>query len=438
MTASGRGRSLLAGLLKVGFIGFGGGSALIPVIQDEVVDRRGLLSRSQYTRHTIVANITPGALPVKLGASAGLTLGGWRLALLAALVVTLPGVVGTLGLIALANWLGDTAVRVVTYASVGITAFIIVLLLGYILKVHATAGHRLWRYIAITTVAALATGAGSIVEALAWLVGVEVSLELPRISAVTLIVAALAIIVAWSLATRAKWPPAVTDVAGESVRPSLVAGAWFLVMTTVGAIALVLLLGTGGLQLGGLLGLSSVTSFGGGEAYIGVADGYFVEPGHVDRSIFYTQLVPVANAMPGPILAKVASGVGYIAGAEQGPLVAWLAAGAAMLVVVGACCALMMPVLGTYERLRHNPIVINIGNYILPVICGLLVSVSATMLLVSAEVGRAAGASPTILLWVVVAAIAGMAVLHLRRLVPDLLMLLVGGAASLTTLLLIA
>lgn len=402
-----------------------------------MVDRRGLLSRAQYTRHTIVANITPGALPVKLGASAGITLGGWRLALAAALVVTIPGVVGTLALIALANWLGGTALRVVTYASVGITAFIVVLLLGYIIKVHAGAGHRLWRYVAITIVAALATGGASIVEALGWLVGLDLTLDWPRISAVTLIVGALAIIVVWSLATRRNWPPAEQGVPTDSVRPSLVTAVWFLAMTALGVVALVLLVGPDGLQLGGLLGLSSVTSFGGGEAYIGVADGYFVEPGHVDREMFYTQLVPVANAMPGPILAKVASGVGFIAGAEQGGLVAWLAAGAAMLVVVGACCALMMPVLGTYERLRHNPIIINIGNYILPVICGLLVSVSATMLLVSAEVGRSAGASPTVLLWLMLAAIAGMAVLHLRKLVPDLLMLFVGGAVSLAVLMLL-
>ncbi|NLE97581.1 MAG: hypothetical protein GX596_06295 [Propionibacterium sp.] len=432
-----RRRSLLAGLLKVGFIGFGGGSALIPVIQDEVVDRRGLLSREQYTRHTIVANITPGALPVKLGAAAGVTLGGWKLALAAALAVTIPGVLGTLLLIALAQWLGEGAVRVVSYASVGITAFIIVLLLGYIIKVHAGAGHRLWRYVVITALASLATGAGSIITVLGRLVGLELAVDPPRISAVTLILVSLGIIVGWSLATRSTWPPKDPDAPRLSVRPSLVASAGFLVMTAVGVVAMVLLLGVGGLQLGSLLGLSSVTSFGGGEAYIGVADGYFVEPGHVDRGVFYTQLIPVANAMPGPILAKVASGIGFIAGAEHSGLVAWLAAASAMLIVVGACAALAMPVLGTYERLRHNPIVVNIGNYILPVICGLLVSVSATMLLVSAEVGEGAGANPTVLLWLLLGAIAGMAVLHLRKLIPDLLMLGVGGAISLAVLLLI-
>ena len=77
--------SLLRGLFLVGLVGFGGGSALIPIVERELVDRRKLLSAEDYVRHTVVANITPGALPVKLAASAGLTLGGWGLAVLAVL-----------------------------------------------------------------------------------------------------------------------------------------------------------------------------------------------------------------------------------------------------------------------------------------------------------------------------------------------------------------
>jgi len=78
-----------------------------------------------------------------------------------------------------------------------------------------------------------------------------------------------------------------------------------------------------------------------------------------------------------------------------------------------------------------NPIVVGIGRYILPVICGLLVSVSATMLEVSTEVGRRAGIAPPVMLIVAVVAIAVMTCLHLRKVVPDLVMLLTAGAVSL-------
>ena len=53
--------------LKVGTIGFGGGSALIPVVEKELVQGQKAMSDADYLKHTVVANITPGALPVKLG-----------------------------------------------------------------------------------------------------------------------------------------------------------------------------------------------------------------------------------------------------------------------------------------------------------------------------------------------------------------------------------
>ena len=62
---------LIGSMLRVGTIGFGGGSALIPVIEKEIVHRRGLLDDPTFTAHTVIANITPGALPVKLGAYKG-------------------------------------------------------------------------------------------------------------------------------------------------------------------------------------------------------------------------------------------------------------------------------------------------------------------------------------------------------------------------------
>lgn len=96
-----------------------------------------------------------------------------------------------------------------------------------------------------------------------------------------------------------------------------------------------------------------------------------------------------------------------------------------------------MPVLGAYVVMRRNPIVIGIGRYILPVICGLLISVSATMLEVSALVGRGAGIEPHLLLPVAVGAIAFMTWLRVKKLLPDLAMLLAAGALSLVILLLV-
>ncbi len=427
---------LLAGLLTVGTIGFGGGSALVPVVDKELVARRRLLDEPTFTRHTVVANITPGALPVKLAAAAGQTVRGPWLALVGALVVAAPGVVGTLGLLAGSQALGPGAVRAVSAASVGIAAFIIVLLTGYVTKVHRQAGRRRWAFVAVTAASALAVGPHSLVLLVTSLVGRPAHVRLPHLSAVQLIGGALAVIAVVALVRdRAAGPRAVPRPRqARRLGPTWVATGLFAALAGLGVGAFGALAGAAGARVGVLLALSAVTSFGGGEAYIGVADGFFVRSGLVDRETFYTQLVPVANALPGPILVKVGAGVGFLVGAPVGGWQAWALGLAATAVTVGACCSVAMPVLGLYEELREHPVVRSVGTYVLPVICGLLVAVSATMLEVSAQVAEAAGASPVAVLWVSLAAIAVMSVLHVRRLVPDLVMLVAAGAVSLVVL----
>ena len=57
----GKMKSLFTSMLKVGVIGFGGGNALIPVIEQEVVKEKKLVSKEQYDKDIIAATLTPGA-----------------------------------------------------------------------------------------------------------------------------------------------------------------------------------------------------------------------------------------------------------------------------------------------------------------------------------------------------------------------------------------
>lgn len=101
---------------------------------------------------------------------------------------------------------------------------------------------------------------------------------------------------------------------------------------------------------------------------------------------------------------------------------------------VGASCGVMMPVLAAYDSLREHPLMMNIGTYILPVICGLLIQVSVTMLLVSASVAESAGVPPGLMLPVVIAAIGLLSIVHIRKWVPDLLVLAGCAVASVVAL----
>ena len=62
---------LLISMFKIGLIGFGGGSALIPVIEEEVVDEQHLISKKDYDEEVAAACVTPGALPVEIAAGVG-------------------------------------------------------------------------------------------------------------------------------------------------------------------------------------------------------------------------------------------------------------------------------------------------------------------------------------------------------------------------------
>lgn len=431
-----RTRGLLTAMATAGLVGFGGGSALIPIFDKEVVAKRGLLDEPTFTQHTVVANLTPGALPVKLAAVGGHTISGATLAALAAFTVSAPGALGTLALLAGANTIGPGAVQLIRHASVGISVFIIVLLIGYIWKVHSRAGRRLPLFVAITVLTALLSGSGTILGLFAGMVGLEAAWEIPRLSAVEVIVLSLVVIIGYTFVIRRRRPHTRHDRPRSAIvtRRLAMSTATFAMLSLAGVLLFGLIGGTAGWRIGGLLAFSTMTSFGGGEAYIGVADGFFVHSGLVDSDMFFTQLVPIANALPGPILVKVTAGIGYVFGAEITTLAAWTLGLAAILISVGTSCAIAIPVLGAYDTLGDHPLMSNIATYILPVICGLLIQVSASMLEVSASVGAETGIAGPALIWTSLAIIAVLSVAHIRKWVPDMLVLAACAVASLVVL----
>ena len=63
--------SWLLSFFKIGCIGFGGGTSLIPVIEEEAVENCKLVTKEEYDTVVIVGNITPGALTMKISAGIG-------------------------------------------------------------------------------------------------------------------------------------------------------------------------------------------------------------------------------------------------------------------------------------------------------------------------------------------------------------------------------
>ena len=106
-------RKFLYSMFQVGCIGFGGGSALIPVIEREVVDRQGLDKKQNIEKDVIVASITPGALPVEIAASIGRRRYGVKGMVAGAVMMALPGAVMTVLLVAVLSAFQERILSVV-------------------------------------------------------------------------------------------------------------------------------------------------------------------------------------------------------------------------------------------------------------------------------------------------------------------------------------
>ena len=75
--------------LKIGAVSFGGGYAMIPVIQDEVL-AHGWLMETEILNFIAVAESTPGPVAINMATFIGASQGGFLGALLATLAVVLP------------------------------------------------------------------------------------------------------------------------------------------------------------------------------------------------------------------------------------------------------------------------------------------------------------------------------------------------------------
>ncbi|MDR2746107.1 MAG: chromate transporter [Treponema sp.] len=476
-----KGPEIFLSFLKVGLAGFGGGSALIPVVERELLRNRGALGEDEYLKHTLTANITPGALPVKLGASCGWYLDGAWGSLAGAWGVTLPGVLLTIVVMALFRVIGNEAVGYFNAASAGISAFIIFLLCGYIKK--AVRGKRLRINILICAAAFVLTGGHEVRSLLTLLSGLELKPPLFDISTISLMALALFIIftveftpskkllppafllggayaffsgnysrtMGWNLPGRVtpalmvlfclavfllrKKTAGVSGIGDISFRKRM-AGLFILLFLPALACVVSAAVFCPAPEVFGFIArvcLSTLSSFGGGEAYISVADGFFVQSGFIPPEVFYTRLVPAANALPGPILIKIAAGIAFVFGFSAGSLPgACLMAAAAVSAALGICGALAVLAIVFYARLRDSRLAAGLTRCVPPVICGMLLSTACSMLCESIRIMAAGQIHPWISLagivgWVVLLFIAATRFSH----VPDPVLLLLSACVSL-------
>lgn len=481
---------ILLSFLKIGTIGFGGGSALIPVIEKELVQDQKVISDQDYLKHTVVANITPGALPVKLGATCGYQLTGTVGALSGAYAVAFPGVLFTIAFMALFSVLGEGIINYFNYASIGITAFIVFLLISYVIKTVKTGKKEI--NLLICMAAFGLTGGKELRQVLSQILNIDVKefgTPLFDISTINLIIIAFIVILLLEK-LRSKFELIIVFVictiyaffVGKTGRElgissygsmilllmlamlvlafvlrrskpdnknkiqlnksDLITAATFILVPFLLAIAIQFSIpmssGHNVMDFLAKVSSSTITSFGGGEAYVSVADGIFVQGGYIEPDKFYTRLVPVANSLPGPILVKIAAGIGYLFGEQaSGAAAGWAVAVVSAVTAVGVCSSLAILVMSLYDSVKQLEFISNLKKYILPVICGMLLSTSFAMLFESMKITGEKGIPGIVSLPIILLAIVGIHLLHKKFHLHDVILLLLAAASSLVILIII-
>lgn len=93
--------ALLWAFTRIGLLGFGGGPAMIPLVQQEVVKRHAWLSDEEFADILAIGNTLPGPIATKMPGYIGYRVAGAAGCAVAVVAVILPMVVAMIALLAL-------------------------------------------------------------------------------------------------------------------------------------------------------------------------------------------------------------------------------------------------------------------------------------------------------------------------------------------------
>ena len=181
--------------------------------------------------------------------------------------------------------------------------------------------------------------------------------------------------------------------------------------------------------------VSSLTSFGGGEIYNAIALETFVETGFISEDFYMSRILGITGAMPGPIICSILAGVGFAYGSSAGSVaLGWVFGllGCSMAITATAIGALTL--FSIFGYLKESPRLKMIVMCIIPLVCGVLISVSLTLLLRASEVIASIGIHPLIGLGTAVIMFFLMLFANLRLKINDILLFIIGGLLTLVGL----
>ncbi len=147
-------KQLFFTFLRIGAFTFGGGYAMIPLIQREIVETHHWLTDSEMFDMFAIAESTPGVIAVNSATFVGYRVAGFWGAAIATFAVVLPSFV-IISIISLFI-MEFKSLKIISYAFMGIRAGVVVLILGAVKKLSKE-NAKTWFNILLTVLAALIT-----------------------------------------------------------------------------------------------------------------------------------------------------------------------------------------------------------------------------------------------------------------------------------------
>ena len=413
--------------LEVGSIGFGGGNALIPVMERTFLSDSTRAERKAFDRDIIVANLTPGALPLEILSSIGRRECGTVGMLTGAAGFALPGTILVVLLMILFSGNQEQAVNYIKIASVGVSAYIICLLCDYVVKVirrGARERRRLIKTILMVSLVCVCVCGGNVGKIL----GIEAA---PVFGVSTIIILAAAFFCVFYVQTFNNYKrmavaavlciifflghgkagilagSPVLKIAevlmillaiygavmsfreqrqlkridGKAMLRDVLYPLAFLVAISIPAFVIEPSLASSLFAFLTRGSLSSLMSFGGGDAYLAIADGLFVNTGMVSAEEFYSEVVTVVNVTPGSILCKTLCAVGFAIGHDTGGsvLAGILFSAVGFGCSVSMSCIAFNAVYHLYDSLIELQVFMALSRWIRPIVGGLLINVALSL-----------------------------------------------------------
>jgi len=140
---------------KIGVCTFGGGYAMLPFIQAEIVEKKGWSTNEEIMDYYAIGQCTPGVIAVNVGTFVGQKVAGILGGIMATLGVVFPSVVI---ITVIAAFISNFAeLEIVAHAFAGIRACVCVFIFNAVRKLWKSAVKDVWTLLICLVVAVCAT-----------------------------------------------------------------------------------------------------------------------------------------------------------------------------------------------------------------------------------------------------------------------------------------